>query len=331
MESISQHIELDQNEMILKMNKLGKERKAFLFVINYHADKGFVWSDEEIDSDFVKFSFHAQASFSQLSQKSSLQWQTRPVSYSYYNKAFSFVQDQIRKGNSFLVNLTQPTSVESNLTLIEIFEKSHAQYKLWLNNKFTVLSPECFVKIENGRISSFPMKGTIAAEIPGAENIILNDIKEKAEHATIVDLIRNDLSMVATEVKVERYRYIDCLKTNKGDLLQISSEVSGRLAHDFHECLGDIIFTLLPAGSISGAPKPKTLEIIEKAEGYDRNYYTGVFGYFDGSKLDSAVMIRFIEKQQSGLVFKSGGGITSLSKSDKEYEELLRKVYVPIY
>ena len=87
---------------------------------------------------------------------------------------------------------------------------------------------------------------------------------------------------------------------------------------------------MLPAGSISGAPKKKTLEIIEEAEGYDRGFFTGVFGYFDGRNLDSAVMIRFIERQGDQLVFKSGGGVTSFSECKQEYVELIDKVYVPI-
>ena len=95
--------------------------------------------------------------------------------------------------------------------------------------------------------------------------------------------------------------------------------------------LGEILFKLLPAGSITGAPKKKTMEIIAEAEGYDRGFYTGVMGYFDGKQLDSAVMIRFLEQTQQGLLFKSGGGITSQSVAENEYEELKQKIYVPIY
>ena len=152
-----------------------------------------------------------------------------------------------------------------------------------------------------------------------------------AFHATIVDLIRNDLSIVADNVEVTRYRYTDILHTNKGDLLQVSSEIKGDLPPGFLARLGQIVFSLLPAGSISGAPKPKTLQIIEAVEGYDRGFYTGIFGWFDGRNLDSAVMIRFVEQQGNSLVFKSGGGITSQSNPEKEYEELIRKIYVPLH
>ena len=174
------------------------------------------------------------------------------------------------------------------------------------------------------------MKGSIDASLPDAEKQIINDSKESAEHATIVDLIRNDLSRVAIQVKVDRYRYIDKINTNQGSLLQVSSQVSGILPKDYHNNLGEIIFNLLPAGSISGAPKSKTLDIINEAENYNRGFYTGIFGIFDGKNLDSSVMIRFIESNNNKMIFKSGGGITVNSNMEHEYNEMIQKVYLPI-
>ena len=169
-------------------------------------------------------------------------------------------------------------------------------YKLWMRDRFVVFSPEIFVRTRDGLIYSYPMKGTIAATLPDARRRILDDPKEAAEHATIVDLIRNDLSIVASEVCVPRYRYIDELRTHNGSLLQVSSEIRGRLPEGWNGHVGEILFSLLPAGSITGAPKKKTLEIIAEAETYARGFYTGVMGYFDGQDLDSAVMIRFMEQ-----------------------------------
>ena len=169
-------------------------------------------------------------------------------------------------------------------------------YKLWMRDRFVVFSPEIFVRTRDGLIYSYPMKGTIDATLPDARRRILDDPKEAAEHATIVDLIRNDLSIVASEVCVPRYRYIDELRTHNGSLLQVSSEIRGRLPEGWNGHVGEILFSLLPAGSITGAPKKKTLEIIAEAETYERGFYTGVVGYFDGQDLDSAVMIRFMEQ-----------------------------------
>ena len=204
-------------------------------------------------------------------------------------------------------------------------------YKLWVRDAFTVFSPEIFIRIHNGRIYSYPMKGTINASTPSAARLLINDPKETAEHATIVDLIRNDLSMVAEQVSVSRYRYIDKLQTNQGSILQTSSEIQGVLPDDYLTNLGSIIFRLLPAGSITGAPKKKTMQIIKEAETYDRGFYTGIMGYFDGKDLDSAVMIRFVEQEGGKMYFKSGGGITSQSDVENEYNEMKQKVYVPIY
>jgi para-aminobenzoate synthetase component 1 len=136
--------------------------------------------------------------------------------------------------------------------------------------------------------------------------------------------------MVATGIRVNRFRYIDRLHTNRKDLLQVSSEISGILPVNFLSHLGEIIFALLPAGSVTGAPKEKTVQIIRDTETCDRGFYTGICGYFDGNSLDSAVMIRFIENTGSGMVFRSGGGVTALSNVVDEFRELIDKVYVPV-
>ena len=88
---------------------------------------------------------------------------------------------------------------------------------------------------------------------------------------------------------------------------------------------------MLPAGSVTGAPKNKTVEIIQNAETYERGFYTGIAGFFDGMSLDSCVLIRFIEQRNGKFYFKSGGGITAKSEMKSEYEELKQKIYVPLY
>jgi para-aminobenzoate synthetase component 1 len=87
---------------------------------------------------------------------------------------------------------------------------------------------------------------------------------------------------------------------------------------------------MLPAGSICGAPKAKTVSIIQDVEQDLRGYYTGIFGYFDGENLDSAVNIRYLEKKNDQLLYRSGGGITFLSDLESEYNELIEKIYVPV-
>ncbi len=314
-----------------KMNVFGKKRLPFFFLIDYDQCSSVVMPLADINTSALQVVFpnFSRQKANQTPQKD-FTFDAFPISYQRYRKSFDRVQHHLQAGNSYLTNLTFPTPIHTNLDMLEIFHLSSAPYKLWWRDQFVVFSPEIFVRINNGIISSFPMKGTLDANLPNAHQRLLADPKEKAEHATIVDLIRNDLSMVASRVRVKRYRYVDTLKTSRGPLLQTSSQISGQLDVNFHEQLGDLIFQLLPAGSISGAPKPKTLEIIREAEEYDRGFYTGIFGYFDGANLDSAVAIRFVEQQPAGLVYKSGGGITALSQPEEEYAELIQKVYLPI-
>lgn len=244
-------------------------------------------------------------------------------------KKFDFVIKNIKSGNTYLLNLTQPTKIKTELTLKEIFNFANAHYKLRYKDEFVCFSPEKFVTINGSRISTFPMKGTIDASIPNAKELILNNKKEMAEHVMVVDLLRNDLSIVAKDVKVEEFRYITKIKAGAKELLHVSSHISGDVGSNWHARVGDILKALLPAGSISGAPKKSTLEIIEQVEGYERGYFSGVFGVYDGHTLESAVMIRFVEKTQDGYIYKSGGGITLDSDAREEYNELLDKVYLP--
>jgi para-aminobenzoate synthetase component 1 len=252
-----------------------------------------------------------------------------PISKARYQKAFFTIQEEIKKGNTYLINLTFPSKLEIDYTLKEIYTYSDAKFKLLFKDKFVCFSPERFVKIENNTIYTHPMKGTIDATIPNAKEKILANEKEMAEHTMVVDLLRNDLSMVATKVRVEKFRYVESIKAGERELLQVSSKIKGNLEEHWQDSIGDILLTLLPAGSITGTPKKSTTEIIKTIEGYDRGFYSGVFGLFDGEKLDSAVMIRYIEKIGNQLYYKSGGGITIDSDVDAEYAEMCEKIYVP--
>lgn len=314
---------------IARMNQLGAQGKSFLFVIDFEMGAPVIellpLSGNQILFDINGYS-HVPDRFVQPVE---ITFSKEPVAFETYKIAFEKVMEQIHDGNSYLLNLTQPSFVETSLTLKEIFYFSQAKYKLYFKDQFVVFSPETFITISEGIISAYPMKGTIDASIPQAESVILTDSKEKAEHMTIVDLIRNDLSIFAKKVQVKRLRYLDYITTNHRNLWQVSSEITGHLPINYRKQIGDILFSLLPAGSVTGAPKQQTLEIIKAAEKYRRGYYTGVFGYFDGTNLDSGVMIRYIEKEGSRMIYKSGGGITSKSNLNREYQELIDKIYVP--
>ena len=312
------------------MNRYCSSGEAFLFIIDFGMNHPEIHKLSSLPPG-IKFStpLISNLKLPQIYPKSFI-WEKEPVSFSYYKDAFLNVMTNIRNGNTYLLNLTFPTRLTTDLSLTEILHASSAKYKLLYHDRFVVFSPETFVRIRDGVISSYPMKGTIDASLDNAEYTILSDEKEMAEHNTIVDLIRNDLSIFSDDVSVTRYRYVERIETNGKALLQVSSEITGVLPDNYRGRIGEIITGMLPAGSVTGAPKKETIRIILESEKYERRWYTGVFGVFDGRSLDSAVMIRYIEKDSGQLIFKSGGGITSLSDMRKEYEELISKVYVPL-
>lgn len=327
----------DREEAMNRMNRLGSEGRPFFFLIDYQGRQCLVEEPDKLPFSELRFVFpeasNVPEGYRETVCPENFRWQPHPIGFEAYRRGFDIVHRHLHGGNSFLVNYTCATPVDTDLSLLQVFEHAGARYRLWLKDRFVVFSPEIFVRIRDGFIYSHPMKGTIDATLPDARERLLADPKESAEHATITDLIRNDLSRFSTEVTVTRYRYLDELQTHRGPLLQMSSEIRGRLPEDYASRLGDLFFSLLPAGSITGAPKCRTMQIIREAENYDRGFYTGVTGFFDGRNLDSAVLIRFLEQlpDDGGKVFKSGGGITFRSEARSEYEEMKQKVYVPLY
>jgi para-aminobenzoate synthetase component I len=320
------------HQKFIEMDELSLQKVPYFFIIDFLAENVEIFKENEIDRNSLLIDFQ---NFSNAKEEHTLgkkiEWKSYPESLENFKKGFDIVQKNIRLGNSYLVNYTRKTKIDTNLTLKEIFYHSTAKYKVFYKDFFVFFSPETFVKIIDGKILTYPMKGTIDASLDNAAEILKNDKKEKAEHYTVVDLLRNDLSMVADDVKVDKFQYIDFIKTKQKDLFAMSSEISGNLKPEFDGKIGSIMKKLLPAGSILGAPKPKTLEIILEAEGYERGYYTGICGWFDGKNVDSCVMIRFVEKEGDDLYFKSGGGITHMSKLEDEYQEMKNKIYVPIH
>ncbi len=315
------------------MNALGSKREPFFFMIDFDMEQPVVVPLSDLDFRQIKLNTPIFSNVSEVEVTTAapqIDLKKFPITFVKYQERFDAMLAELNFGNTYLINLTQPTAIASNLDLEQIFDESRAKFKLLYQDEFVVFSPERFVKITGKQISTNPMKGTIDATLPNAEAELLANEKEIAEHNTIVDLLRNDLNQVAKKVRVNKFRYVDKIETASGSLLQVSSEITGEMPDDWHQKIGDIFMKLLPAGSVTGAPKKKTVEIIKAVEGYQRGWYTGIFGIFDGESLDSAVMIRFIEKDGSQLIFKSGGGITTKSDVKDEYSELIQKVYVPI-
>ena len=317
-----------QQQGFEQINALGRSRIPFLFILSYDKKKIFAQALSELDDD-IYYKLENIRNYPVQKREKDFTFSKSPVSFLQYKKAFEHILVEIRSGNTYLLNLTFQTPIESNLDLKEIFTYAKAKFKLYYKDEFICFSPERFVEIENNTISTYPMKGTIDADLPSARETILENKKEMAEHVMIVDLMRNDLGIVAKEVNVEKFRYIDSIQAGEKELLQVSSKIRAKLPENWKESIGTLLDKLTPAGSITGTPKKSTVGIIDTIENYDRGFYTGVFGLFDGEALRSSVMIRFIEKQKEQLVYKSGGGITIDSDAQSEYEELIDKIYLP--
>ena len=308
-----------------KINRYAQEGIPFVTIISYDKSRVLLYRVDELKKEGIAFSLDENASYNAHNHTLSF----TPTPFIEYKKKFNRVQEYIKKGESYLLNLTQETPIDTKLSLEAIFTMANAPFKLLKKGEFVCFSPERFIKIDNCTLSTYPMKGTIDASIKGAKAKLEHDPKELAEHIMIVDLLRNDLSIVGKQTRVEKFRYIHPIKAGNRELYQASSHITTELKPSWREELGDILSALLPAGSITGTPKKRTIEIIEEIEGYSRGFFSGIFGYFDGQSFDSAVMIRFIEQSDRGLVYKSGGGITCESDVRSEYEELLAKIYLP--
>lgn len=317
------------SDVFEKMNSA--EGQKYLFAVDFELERGLFILNPTRERDLlwrVKCDSNFAADTSVPSQQV---FEPHPIEFACFEPIFEIVKRGLCSGNSYLTNLTLRTPLSTDYTLEQIALHSNSPYVLMVPDQFVCFSPETFVHInEQGVITSAPMKGTIDAHLEGALQRLIDDPKERAEHNTIVDLIRNDLSITATGVNVERFRYAEWIKTLSGEIIQTSSLIRGELRGEFRQRFGDVIRSLLPAGSVCGAPKEATLKIITEAERLSRGFYCGVFGYCDGQSLDSAVMIRFIEQDGSlQRYFRSGSGITANSNARAEYEECIQKIYLP--
>ena len=188
-------------------------------------------------------------------------------------------------------------------------------------------SPETLVKLQDGELSTFPIAGTsprgrTSEEDAELEERLLKDPKELAEHNMLVDLGRNDLGRVSRygSVKVQEY-----LKVQKySHVMHITSVVTGQLRENMDQL--DAVAAVLPAGTLSGAPKIRACEIINELEGIRRGIYGGAIGYIDFTgNMDVCIAIRTAVKKDGRVYVQSGGGVVADSDPEKEYQESINK------
>ena len=248
-----------------------------------------------------------------------------------FEKNVEKIRDYILSGDIYQANLTRKITAETTFSPFElalrlkdsnsiefgVFAKSGENYVI-------STSPERFMKIENSILTSSPIKGTAPRSDDAETDLynletLLNSKKELAELAMIVDLIRNDMNKICTEVKVENFPIVMRLK----NVYHLYSDISGRLRTS---SFSEITRALFPGGSISGCPKIRACQIIEELEKTGRGLYTGNFGYisFNGN-MDFNIMIRTLFYNKGSISFNAGGGITLLSDPESEFIETVHK------
>ncbi|MDH3890961.1 MAG: aminodeoxychorismate synthase component I [candidate division Zixibacteria bacterium] len=250
-----------------------------------------------------------------------------------YIERIRAIKDHIREGDIYQANFTTRIDVNSDAPPFDVYRRlrrlNPAPYSAYLDfGDYQILStsPERMFLKEGGRISTGPIKGTIAAsDDPMANDYsrrrLLESDKDRAELLMIVDLERNDLGRIARTGTVEVERLF---KTETySSLIHLVSDISAELRNDVR--LKDIVATLMPGGSITGAPKKRAVEIIADMETLPRSVYTGCIGYVDGDKADFNIAIRTMIHAGGQYQVHAGGGIVADSDPDSEYDEMLLK------
>lgn len=326
-------------DFVAKANDLGAQGRDFFYIIDFEKRMPFICPLDQLSSYGVSLYFRDfWSNFDRHpSSAHKLTLDLDPVmpSATRYRQGFDLVQREQNMGNSYLTNLTWPIplglpvlppDIEAHIQAPFIVKVDDLRISPW---PFICFSPESFVSIDGRSMTTRPIKGTArGSEVQGKR--LMDSDKELAEHITLVDLLRNDLGQLGTAVRVEQFRRMFAIPLGKENLYQTESIISAQLDPQWPNSLGTILDRLTPAGSVSGAPKRSTCDIIARAEPEARGFYTGVAGIVLGNQMRSAVLIRYMEHHDSGLRFRSGGGITIYSSMEDEYRELEDKIGVPL-
>jgi para-aminobenzoate synthetase component 1 len=251
-----------------------------------------------------------------------------------YSAAFRAVQEHIRLGDCYQVNLTQRFEAEAEgdawhayVRLREINPAPFAAYLDLPDGKIVSSSPERFLRVHDGHVETKPIKGTRPrSKDPVRDRALAEELrtsaKDRAENVMIVDLLRNDLGKCCVPGSVRASKLFDV--ESFASVHQLVSTVEGRLAPGMHAL--DLLAACFPGGSITGAPKVAAMKIIEELEPHRRSVYCGSIGYigFDGN-MDSNIAIRTLVQQGHRVYTWAGGGVVADSNVDAEYQESLDK------
>ena len=246
-----------------------------------------------------------------------------------YEAGVRRVQEHIRAGDAFQIVLSQRAARPTPATGIGLYRAlrrvNPSPYLFVLElDEVTLIgsSPETMVKLEGRRASLNPIAGT-ATPAPGAEERLLASEKDRAEHIMLVDLGRNDLSRVCEPGSVQVDRYLEV--EHYSHVIHLVSEVSGELRPEMNAF--DLLRATFPAGTVSGAPKVRAMQIISEMEGFRRGPYAGAIGYaLPNGDLDTCIALRTIFLQDGVAHLQAGAGLVADSDPTAEHQECLNKL-----
>jgi anthranilate synthase component 1 len=240
----------------------------------------------------------------------------------------------IREGDIFQVVLSNPMRAKAEGSLFDTYRVLRASnpspYMFYFSSddiEIAGASPETLVKLDNGKLSTFPLAGTRPRgknreEDRRLEEGLLQDEKELAEHNMLVDLGRNDIGKISRIGTVEVEKYLSVERFSH--VMHLGSTVTGTIREDRDAV--DAVDAILPAGTLSGAPKFRACQIIEELENSKRGIYGGAVGYLDfAGNLDTCIAIRLVYKKNGEICIRSGAGIVADSVPEKEFEECRNK------
>jgi len=280
--------------------------------------------------------FHSYESLNQPTNNFDSKWEkfVPVISKNGYESTFQKIINHIQAGDVYQLNYTHPLKSKTDSSPDNLFsslsQKNNVGYRAYFEaDEWAIhsLSPEQFIKIENGIISTKPIKGTIQRGNNSKDDeqfldTLLNSAKEQAELYMIIDLLRNDLGKVCETGTVNVLESKSVQQLEK--VFHTYGFIQGKMKQNLHPI--EALISMLPGGSISGCPKKRACEIIHDIEPYSRGIYTGTIGYIlpDGT-LNFNIAIRTIFQQYEDLTLGVGGGITIDSNLNEEYQETLTK------
>lgn len=251
-----------------------------------------------------------------------------------YCRMVEKAKQYIREGDIFQVVLSNPMRAQAEGDLFDTYRVLRATnpspYMFYFSSddlEMAGASPETLVKLETGKLSTFPLAGTRPRGKTRTEDLeleadLLQDEKELAEHNMLVDLGRNDIGKISRigSVEVEKYLCVERFS----HVMHLGSTVIGELEKEKDAV--DAVDAILPAGTLSGAPKFRACQIIEELENSKRGVYGGAIGYLDFTgNLDTCIAIRLVYKKNDAICIRSGAGIVADSVPDKEFDECCNK------